>query len=239
MHEEQEQEQKPRRHRKHLRVQLNMTAPREEINYNPDLEAPTVPLWWSRRELAFIQKRCRDDADSYCQSRPGYIESMIEVLKECRDESKEPEHIIDGDGDEYESDEDYDYDDCNNHNSLDQQYPPHPHQQQESTTARSACCVIRGVAATEHECALGNAGIRGLESRAFRLLRLARKKHAKTVLAIQGSCRDWEVEPDYTAYMLSVQSQRTSQFCRVLAVKLAAGDRNAATAAATTCTLTR
>jgi hypothetical protein len=88
-----------------LSVTFNMAA-LQVITYNPDLEAPTAPLWWSRRELAYIQKRCRLEADSYCQSRPDYIASMIEVLKECRDGSKETKYADQDKGDDRNKDRD-------------------------------------------------------------------------------------------------------------------------------------
>lgn len=118
---------------------------------------------------------------------------MIEVLKECRDESIETEYA-----DELERD-----DENNNRNNLNR------HQ---------------GATATEHQRAIGQADIRGLESRAF-----ARKKHSKSIQAMQEACHDWESVPDYAAFLLSGRSQQTSLFCRLLAVKLAAGDRDAAT----------
>jgi hypothetical protein len=37
------------------------------------------------------------------------------------------------------------------------------------------------------------------------------------------------IVPDYAAFLMSVRSQQTSLFCRILAVKMAAGDRIAAT----------
>jgi hypothetical protein len=191
-----------------LSVTFN-TAAVQVFNYNPDLAAPTAPLWWNRRELAYIQKRCRVEADSYCQSRPDYIASMIEVLKECRDESKESEYADQVEGD----DKDNDRDNLNRHQQA----------------AATATAITEDNAATEHECAIGQADIRGLESRAFPLLRLARKKHSKSVQAMQEACRDWESMPDYAAFLLSVRCQQTSLFCRLLAVKMAAGDRNAAT----------
>lgn len=202
--EQHEQESSSRcRKNKHcflLSVTFN-TAALQVISCNPDLEAPTAPLWWSRRELAHIQKRSCAEADSYCQSQPGYIASMTEVLTECRDGSREAEHA-----DEFVDDETNYYRD------------------NAATTA-----FTEDNAATEHECAMGHAYIRGLESRAFPLLRLARKRHSKSVQAMQEACRDWESVPDYAAYLLSVRSQQTSPFCRLLAVKMAAGDRNAAT----------
>jgi hypothetical protein len=193
-----------------LSVTFN-TATLQVISYNPDLEAPTAPLWWSRRELAYIQKRCRIEADSYCQSRPDYIASMIEVLKECRDGSKVTEYA--DAVDEAEGDDENNY-----RNNLSR------HQE-----AAAATVSTEYNSATEHECAIGQADIRGLESRAFPLLRLARKKHSKSIQAMQEACRDWESVPDYAAFLLSVRSQQTSLFCRLLAVKMAAGDRHAAT----------
>jgi hypothetical protein len=207
---EQEQESSLRsRSNKHfflLRVTFN-TAALQVISYTPDLEAPAVSLWWSRRELAYIQKRCRVEADSYCQSRPDYIASMVEVLKECRDGSKVTEYAdeVEGDGEN------------NNRKNLNR------HREAASTIS------TENNAATEHECTVGQADIRGLESRAFPLLRLARKKHFKSIQAMQETCRDWESVPDYAAFLLSVRSQQTSLFCRLLAVKMAAGDRDAAT----------
>jgi hypothetical protein len=170
-------------------------------------EAPTVPLWWSRRELAFIQKRCRVEADCYCQTRPDYIESMIEVLKECRDQSnKESEYADEVDDDAF-----------NDRNSLNR------HQE---AAASAATVITMDNAATEHECAMGQADIRGLESRVFPLLRLARKKHSKSVRAMQEAYYAWESVPDYAAFLLSLRSQQTSLFCRLLAIKMAAGDHH-------------
>jgi hypothetical protein len=76
-----------------------------------------------------------------------------------------------------------------------------------------------------HVTALGAAEVRGLESGVIPQIRLYRKKHAHTVLTVQRNLREFQADKAYMAFMLSVRSQQTSRFCRLLAIKLAKADR--------------
>lgn len=161
---------------------------------------PQSECWWTKAELVQIHRRSRTQAEQYPSTDKGYTASVVQVLTQCRDEARVGEHAKNGE-----------------HSSA-------------STDTSTAAGVSQ---ALPTQCdpslaALGASAIRGLEVRVIPLLKRHRKKHEQTVLETQQNLREWAHDSEYTAFMLSVRSQQTSRFCRVVASKLAIADAHAA-----------